>query len=378
MIVKSFKAWQSVHRWTSLICTLSLLLLCLTGLPLIFKEEIGLWSGTTVVPTEMPPDTPRASIDRFIEDAFKRRPEDKIRYVAQSDDQPAWYVAMGATADAADSTAVFKYDARTGAMINDIPQRQGIMFTLLSLHVDLFAGLPGTLFIGAMGLCFLASMVSGIVLYGPFTKRLDFGEVRTKRSPRVRWLDLHNLLGIVAAAWLLVVGVTGVINTLALPLLSVWQRTELADMTAAWRGKPGLATLTSAQQAIETARLAAPGMDVAFMRFPGSRFATSHHYLIFMRGESALTKRLFKPVMVDAENGTLTDSRSLPWYLTLLLLSQPLHFGDYGGMPLKIIWALLDIVTIIVLGNGVYLWLRRRKSPVEAQFAEIEELAREA
>ena len=194
-------------------------------------------------------------------------------------------------------------------MINDIPQRQGIMFTLLSLHVDLFAGLPGTLFIGAMGLCFLASMVSGIVLYGPFTKRLDFGAVRTKRSPRVRWLDLHNLLGIVATAWLLVVGVTGVINTLALPLLSVWQRTELADMTAAWRGKPGLATLTSAQQAIETARLAAPGMDVAFMRFPGSRFATSHHYLIFMRGESALTKRLFKPVMVDAENGTLTDSR---------------------------------------------------------------------
>jgi uncharacterized iron-regulated membrane protein len=30
-------------------------------------------------------------------------------------------------------------------------------------------------------------------------------------------------------------------------------------------------------------------------------------------------------------------------------------------MPLKIIWALLDIMTIIVLGTGVYLWLRRRK-----------------
>jgi uncharacterized iron-regulated membrane protein len=30
-------------------------------------------------------------------------------------------------------------------------------------------------------------------------------------------------------------------------------------------------------------------------------------------------------------------------------------------MPLKIIWALLDALTIIVLGTGVYLWLRRRK-----------------
>ncbi len=30
--------------------------------------------------------------------------------------------------------------------------------------------------------------------------------------------------------------------------------------------------------------------------------------------------------------------------MTTLLLSQPLHFGDYGGMPLKILWALLDLL----------------------------------
>jgi uncharacterized iron-regulated membrane protein len=40
-------------------------------------------------------------------------------------------------------------------------------------------------------------------------------------------------------------------------------------------------------------------------------------------------------------------------------VSQPLHFGDYGGMPMQIIWALLDIATIIVLGSGLYLWLKR-------------------
>jgi uncharacterized iron-regulated membrane protein len=49
----------------------------------------------------------------------------------------------------------------------------------------------------------------------------------------------------------------------------------------------------------------------------------------------------------------------MPWYVTALFVSQPLHFGDYGGMPLKIIWAVLDVLTIIVLGSGLYLWLRR-------------------
>jgi uncharacterized iron-regulated membrane protein len=34
-------------------------------------------------------------------------------------------------------------------------------------------------------------------------------------------------------------------------------------------------------------------------------------------------------------------------------------------MPMQIIWALLDIATIIVLGSGLYLWLKRG-NPVPA------------
>ena len=75
--------------------------------------------------------------------------------------------------------------------------------------------------------------------------------------------------------------------------------------------------------------------------------------------ESALTSRLYQPVLVDAQSGQVTDRRRLPWYLSALFLSQPLHFGDYGGAWMKFLWALLDIATIIVLGSGVYLWLRR-------------------
>ena len=51
-------------------------------------------------------------------------------------------------------------------------------------------------------------------------------------------------------------------------------------------------------------------------------------------------------------------------------MSRPLHFGDYGGMPLKIIWALLDLATIIVLGSGLYLWAAKlRKVPARAPVA---------
>jgi hypothetical protein len=36
----TLRAWSKVHTWSSLICTLFLLILALTGLPLVFHDEI--------------------------------------------------------------------------------------------------------------------------------------------------------------------------------------------------------------------------------------------------------------------------------------------------------------------------------------------------
>jgi len=79
-----------------------------------------------------------------------------------------------------------------------------------------------------------------------------------------------------------------------------------------------------------------------------------------MRGSTPLTSRLMQPVLINATTGAFADTRVMPWYVQTLLLSQPLHFGDYGGMPLKIVWAVLDILTIVVLWSGLYLWFARR------------------
>jgi len=102
-------------------------------------------------------------------------------------------------------------------------------------------------------------------------------------------------------------------------------------------------------------------MEISFIAFPGTPFTSSHHFAAFMRGDTPLTSRLLKPVSLDGETGEVSDARDLPVYLKALLVSQPLHFGDYGGMPLKIIWALLDAMTIVVIGSGLYLWIVKRR-----------------
>ena len=54
-----------------------------------------------------------------------------------------------------------------------------------------------------------------------------------------------------------------------------------------------------------------------------------------------------------------------------LMMSKPLHFGDYGGLPLKILWALLTLATIWVLWTGIFLWLRRRGGEIDRRVDEI-------
>jgi hypothetical protein len=76
------------------------------------------------------------------------------------------------------------------------------------------------------------------------------------------------------------------------------------------------------------------------------------------------------PVQAGAgrrQTAQITDRRELPWYLTALLISQPLHFGDYGGAGMQFLWALLDVATIIVLGSGLYLWLKRGRAAKRAE-----------
>jgi uncharacterized iron-regulated membrane protein len=368
----AIRQWYLVHKWTSLICTIFLLLLCITGLPLIFYHEIDHLLGHEAEPAAMP-GVPTANLDKIVTTGLAKYPGAVAQFLSFDDEAPLVYLTVGPKPDSApDLNHTLTMDARTAQIYDVPPFDEGFMWVMFKLHTDLYAGLPGMLFLGFMGLLFAASIVSGAVVYGPFMLRIDFGTVRKKKSTRIKWLDLHNLLGVVTLAWAFVVGFTGVINTLATPIIQLWQYNELSAVVAPYQGKPAPTQLGSMEEAMRTARAAAPHMTPAFVAYPGTAYSSPHHYAIFMRGDTELTKKLLKPALVDTVTGKLTNVVDLPWYVAALLVSQPLHFGDYGGMPMKIIWAVLDVITIIVLGSGIYLWLGRRRTSLDSRVAELE------
>ena len=360
----TIRRWSFIHTWTSLICTLFLLMLAITGLPLVFHHEIEHLLGDEPQFRDMPADTPQLDLQQLVQAAQAHRPGEVMQYFGWDEDDPHGVFAItAATADTEPNLShTFMLDNRTGEAMEMPSANGGFMMVMLRLHVDMYAGLPGKLLLAFMGLLFVLAIVSGVVLYSPFMRKLSFGTVRNQKSTRTRWLDLHNLIGVVTLTWALVVGVTGVISACADLLISAWRAESLTALIEPYRDAPPLTQRAPASRLLDIAHGAAPGMTPDFIAFPGTRFSSEHHYAVFMKGGTHLTSHLLTPVLIDATTLDVTAVVERPWYMDAMGLSQPLHFGDYGGMPMQILWAALDVLTIIVLGSGVYLWWVRRRA----------------
>ncbi|NUU04616.1 PepSY-associated TM helix domain-containing protein [Herbaspirillum robiniae] len=361
----TLRGWYAVHRWTSLICTINLLLLCVTGLLLIFHHEIDELLGQDAHPAAVAEGAPRPTLQQLVNKTLAANPGTAMQSLSFFGEDGEHFVGVRVgppgAASLREGKSVF-YDAASGETHNI---GGGDTFTgfILKLHVNLFLGFPGQLFIGLVGIVFVLSMVSGIVLYGPFMRKLAFGLVRFGRQVRIVQADLHNLSAIAVMVWALVVGLTGTFLSLSPLIIGIWQKTELADLVRTLPATEPKA-LVAPDRAVQVANAAVPGKDLAFVFYPGTEYATKRHYMVVLRGHTELEKRVYNIAVVDAETGALADSRGMPWYMQVLLLSGPFHFGDYAGMPLKILWALLTVLTTLATVSGFIIWMKRSKKAI--------------
>src|SRR5262245_31299191 len=92
--VKALKTWYRIHTWSSLICTVFLLGLCLTGLPLIFRDEIDHWLDDSPPLAVLPAETPRVPLDRLVETGQRLYPDQVVKFVYIDDQKPRVVVTM--------------------------------------------------------------------------------------------------------------------------------------------------------------------------------------------------------------------------------------------------------------------------------------------
>src|SRR5262245_4448257 len=138
MIVKTIQRWAWVHKWTSLVCTIFLLVLCITGLPLILKDEIDELLHEEVPPVEVPVGTPLANLDEIVSSGHHRFSGEFVQFVIWPRDEPNVVflsIAKKPDADPSDNRGG-RFDIHTGQFLDEPDVKSRITYVLLKIHTD--------------------------------------------------------------------------------------------------------------------------------------------------------------------------------------------------------------------------------------------------
>lgn len=351
-----------LHRWTGLIATPFFLILCITGSILIFHDEVDRLMGDAPPPRAAPARP--IDLSQLAQAGLRKASGKTVQTIFISDEEPdRAYIGLvvPGTRKLVDAQTVL-VDRGTGAPLPFSNPEGSLTGIVLKLHAQWFAGLPGETFGSVIATLVFICLVSGVAIHAPFVRRMAFGVIRRGRGARLVQLDLHNLIGVVILGWAGLVTFTGICLGLGNVALGIWQDTELRALAGGVHVAPP-ANMVSVDRAAAAARAAMPERTLTFAIYPGTELSSPRHFLFLMNGRQPYNEHLFDIVLVDAGTGKVAAAQPLPWYLKAVVLSGPLHFGDYGGLALKLLWVTSAMGTLFITGNGAWLWwARRRKS----------------
>lgn len=349
----------SIHRICGLIVSLNLLVFAVTGIILIFAKDIDDLTGAHHA---APPSAGTVSAVTAVAGVARARPGATPVYVFQDPEESPGVVFVGVTKGSKiiGDAEVVAVNGVTGELMTAVDVNQSFTAVVFRLHAQLWLGPWGQLLVGVVGLALLLSIVTGIIVYGPLMRRFAYGLLRRDKHRRTLSADIHKLLGISTLAWNLIVVLTGIVLSLGSVALQYYSATELAAIGKPYADEPAVTDLSTLDAAAHAAEVGHRGRYWSFVALPGTDFSSPRHYTILLRGGEGLESKMVTLILADAKDPSKVTVHELPLYLRTLLISEPFHFGDYGGRPLQIVWALFALLTIGMSLSGVYVTFAQR------------------
>lgn len=357
------RLWLLLHGWMGLPFWAYLLLICLTGTIATLSEEF-LWLVDPEVRAHAS-EAPPLSADALVAAVIAQRPGSRLASLEFPD---ASYLAPKVELlDPAGVERTYYVDAGSGHIQGESTVALPFPEFIRGLHGWLLMPWNGHYSWGwyavtLTSLPILGSMVTGILIYKKFWRAYLHPRLRIGKGARTFWGDLHRLAGIwslpfigiigISGAWFLMQGLlsdlAGYTTGPAAPVLdakSLPRVEQLSDI-------PPLRL----DAALAEIHRAAPRLNVESVHM-----SDEPYYPIIFYGRDRIPL-VYSQAAVNPYDGRLIRTNKFSDQSAIQIVTNamyPLHFGDFMGLGLKILWFLFGLMLSAMTFSGMLIWTRR-------------------
>jgi uncharacterized iron-regulated membrane protein len=238
----------------------------------------------------------------------------------------------------------------------------------VGLHRNLLSGKQGRKVVGVAGIVLFILSATGLLMWiaGP-RNWSAWTSVRRDGSRRRFHFELHRASGLWAYCFLAVISFTGIER--AFP---EWFRQAVkpsmrdAGARRARKGVKPKASLSKSMlpvnEYLRIGRAAMPDGRAVELRLPQG-------------GKGTVDLRFYRVgdlspdgnhVYMDAASGTVLSIDRIadrPLRERFLAALAPIHYGEFGSLPIKTLWAMLGVTPALLFVTGLVAWWRPKRQP---------------
>ncbi len=373
------KTYKTVHTWTGITCGFALFIAFYAGALTLFQEQIARWAAPPAV------GVAAVSLDdvpRLLELVAAAHPEareegitlhlrghenEPARVTWEEDEpheagKPHGHVHWWATLQP-DGALLAKQEepSKLAEFINDIHMRVGIPKPW------------GFYFMGMVSLLYGVALIAGVIVLLPSLAK-DFLALRVGHNLKRMWLDAHNVVGVAALPFHLVIAVTATAWGFGGPLWSAQesvifggkQKIAMARDLERWRapkptGEAG--EMMPPAQLLQRLRDQVPNFEpkVMVLRNFGDKAAAvkfagaEHGYVGDTRFGGVILSAVTGQLLKDNRASRQDPDRRVG--TTILAL----HTGEYGGATITWAYFFLGLSGAWLFYSGNLLWIETRR-----------------
>lgn len=382
------KTGKNLHTWVGVSAGILLFICFFAGGLTMFQHQLSQWAT--------PPQQKLAAIqpnqyNQLVAQVQAQYPETKQAFTLsfsspEGHNAPIQWQAAHEPAedhhgvDIAQTSMLATLDAN-GQLIAQQENVSKLGWLIEQLHET--AGIPGmmghhttgVMVMGVVAVLYFLAIMSGLIVLLP-TLIKDYFAIRPGKNKKRFWLDTHNVIGITSLPFHIIISVTVVVFGFHDIFYSALSQLVSKDKPLFER-PPAVKIVDPAPQLdvekiLQNIQKVAPEYRIDGIRFNqldhperASAFVALYHPDRMLRGDT-FDYMNFNPYQ-DSPYATKTLSTEESTAASLIRSMFALHFGNYGGEPIRWIYLIFGLGGAYLFYSGNILWietrLRKQKNP---------------